>query len=161
MKGVVYILTSIETGMGYVGSTINLAHRLCLHRNEKYNSCTSKLLGPFEHMILEEFIDEDIADEDEFKFKLELVERKWQDLYWGNIVNKLRARVTQEERIVKDKECKSKYHAENSDKINEKLVCECGKIYTYKHKSRHIKTKNHQEYLTNLPPPPQSIPDTQ
>ena len=52
MKGVVYLLTSIETGMGYVGSTQNLEDRLSRHRREQSNSCRSKLLGPFEHIIL-------------------------------------------------------------------------------------------------------------
>jgi predicted GIY-YIG superfamily endonuclease len=103
MIGVVYLLTSIETGMGYIGSTINLTQRLRNHRRKKYNSCRSKMLGRFTCLILEEFIDDDITDEDEFKFKLELVERKWQDLYWGYLVNKKRSQITREEEIEKKK----------------------------------------------------------
>ena len=221
MKGVVYLLTSIETGMGYVGSTINLTQRLWRHRSEKYNNCTSKLLGRFTHLILEEVIDDNITDEDKFILKLALVERAWQDLYWDNLVNDKRSRVTYEE----SKENKSQYYINNIENIKEKniqyykdnqehceeikkiyylknrnetleykksyynnnkerlnkistdyytnnkdkvsewqkanIICECGKSYTQSNKSRHIKTKNHQEYLTNRPPLQQSTPDTQ
>lgn len=180
MKGVVYLLTSIETGLGYVGSTINLKSRLSMHRVEN-NDCRSKLLGPFEHMILEEYIDDDITDKDEFLLKLELVERKWQDLYWGNLVNHKRSQITREEKLEKHKECvakwtakhseqikeyKAKCYAEHSEQIkernakwraehseqikeknSEKFNCDCGGKFTHKHKSQHIKTKKHQEYI--------------
>ena len=174
MKGQVYLLTSIETGMGYVGSTINLDERLRLHRNEKYNACKSKLLGRFTYLILEEYVDDNTTDKDEFLIKLELVERKWQDLYWGNLVNKYRSRVTRKERLEQNKEyfakypeyrakyqalhseqikeCKAKYRAEHSEQLNEKFNCECGGKFTQSNKSIHFKTKKHQEYIaTNLP----------
>ena len=170
MKGQVYLLTSIETGMGYVGSTINLVHRLCVHRNEKYNNCRSKLLGRFTHLILEEVIDDDITDKDEFLILLGLLERKWQDFYWGYLVNKKRSQVTQEEHSEQIKENMAKYYAEHSEYFkeystksheehSEKFNCECGGKYIHYHKSRHFKSKKHQNYL-NLPPP-QSTPDTQ
>ena len=119
MKGVVYLLTSIETGKGYVGSTINLKDRLWKHRNEKRNNCRSKLLGRFTHLILEEYIDDDITDKKEFKLKLELVERKWQDFYKGYLVNRKRSQVTRKERIEKHKELSAKYRAEKPEKIKE------------------------------------------
>tara|TARA_R110000868_G_scaffold305462_3_gene566482 strand:+ start:1136 stop:1711 length:576 start_codon:yes stop_codon:yes gene_type:complete len=191
MIGVVYLLTSIETGKGYVGSTINLTKRLSKHRSEKSNSCRSKLLGPFEHIILEEFIDDNITDKDEFLLKLEWVERKWQDLYLGNIVNEQRSQVTSEERIEKKRECctkwreehseqikeygakyyaehseknkkySAKYYAEHTEKLTEKFNCECGGKYTHQHKSHHIKSTKHQDYIAANLPGPQSIPDTQ
>ena len=204
MKGQVYLLTSIETGMGYVGSTINLEKRLRLHKDEKYNNCRSKLLGRFTCLILEEVIDDDVADEDEFLIKLEWVERKWQDFYKGNLVNKKRTQVTQEENKEYDakwreenpeyhkeynakyraehseqikeydavyraehseqiKEYKKRYRAEHpetfkeyyathSEKLKEKFDCECGGKFTHTHKSRHFKTKKHQEYIKSLSP---------
>ena len=177
MKGVVYLLTSIDTGKGYVGSTINLKDRLCRHRSEKRNNCTSKLLGPFECMILEEYIDDEITDKKEFKKQLRWLERNYQDLYKDDIVNEMRSQVTREEKkeahkIINDKyyaenpeyykkksakyqaehfeqhkESCAKYRAEHSEEIKEKFNCECGGKYTYNNKSRHLKTKMHQEYI--------------
>ena len=48
------------------------------------------------------------------------------------------------------------YREQNQDKIKENnkkqmelppILCECGKYYTYKHKSRHLKSKTHQESI--------------
>ena len=33
------------------------------------------------------------------------------------------------------------------EKCKQKYLCECGSYYTYSHKSRHLKTKKHQEYI--------------
>ena len=118
MKGVIYLLTSIETGRGYIGSSINLEQRLRNHKN-KSETTRSKLLGPFTHMILDEVIDDDITDKDEFKVKLELVERKWQDLYWGNLVNVNRVQVTPEEIIDRFKKWNEKYKLENIEEKKE------------------------------------------
>jgi predicted GIY-YIG superfamily endonuclease len=162
MKGQVYLLTSIETGLGYIGSSINLTRRLREHRSKKKNDCTSKLLGPFEYMILEEYIDDDITYKKEFKKQLTWLERNYQDLYKEDIVNKMRAQVNREEGLEKNKEysakykiehreeikeLNAKYQAEHSEKINEKFICECGGKFTHKHKARHFKTKKHKEYI--------------
>ena len=49
------------------------------------------------------------------------------------------------------KEYFKKHRENNKDKIKaragEALQCECGVIYTRQHKSRHFRTKHHQEYL--------------
>ena len=43
------------------------------------------------------------------------------------------------------------YYSENKNKINErqnkKFDCDCGGKYTYAHKSQHLKSKKHQNYL--------------
>ena len=55
----------------------------------------------------------------------------------------------------KDKilEKKKQYRIDNKDKINEKkkekFTCECGSKYTKCHKSRHLKTKKHLQYIQN------------
>lgn len=45
-------------------------------------------------------------------------------------------------------------YEKNKDKINEKkrekFNCECGSSYTYNHKSEHMKTKKHLNYINNL-----------
>ena len=38
----------------------------------------------------------------------------------------------------------------NKDKLNEKFDCECGGKYLYSHKSAHIKTAKHQNFLQSL-----------
>ena len=40
-----------------------------------------------------------------------------------------------------------KNYENNRDKILEKFDCECGGKYVYSHKSRHFKTKKHQNYI--------------
>ena len=49
----------------------------------------------------------------------------------------------------KDKilEYKQKYREENKEKLNEKFDCECGGKYTRCHKSKHFKTKKHQDHF--------------
>ena len=42
------------------------------------------------------------------------------------------------------------YYITNKDKINEKFDCECGGKYTHTHKSRHIKTTIHLNFLESL-----------
>jgi len=52
----------------------------------------------------------------------------------------------------KDKilEKQKKYSEENKDKIKEKINCECGGCFRKNGKSRHIKTKLHQDYITSV-----------
>ena len=42
---------------------------------------------------------------------------------------------------------KKKYRENNKNKINEKLTCECGSIYSRSHKSHHYKTNKHLEFI--------------
>lgn len=42
------------------------------------------------------------------------------------------------------------YIEKNKEKRREKFNCECGGKYTYTHKSRHIKTKRHQNFIKNM-----------
>jgi hypothetical protein len=56
-------------------------------------------------------------------------------------------RIEHKEKI---KEKNKEYRIENKEKIDEKITCECGSTYIKRHKCRHIKTKKHQDYITNL-----------
>jgi len=49
--------------------------------------------------------------------------------------------------IEKIKEQKAEYRAENKEKISKKFNCPCGGKYTHNQKSRHLKTKQHQNWL--------------
>ncbi len=44
-------------------------------------------------------------------------------------------------------EQKKEYRAQNRERLYEKHTCPCGGRYTNQHKTRHIKTLKHQEYL--------------
>jgi hypothetical protein len=48
-----------------------------------------------------------------------------------------------EEKILYDK---NRYES-MKEKLNEKCICKCGKKYTLQNKTRHEKTKKHQQYL--------------
>ena len=47
----------------------------------------------------------------------------------------------------KVKETGKKYREVNKDKINEKITCICGSTYTKRCKTRHEKTKKHQNFI--------------
>ena len=42
------------------------------------------------------------------------------------------------------------YYETNKEKLKEKFDCECGGKYTHNHKSHHLKTTKHQNYLETL-----------
>jgi len=44
----------------------------------------------------------------------------------------------------------AEYRQQNREKLTEKFDCACGGKYTYESKSKHSKTKRHQDYLANL-----------
>ena len=48
------------------------------------------------------------------------------------------------------KDYMKEYYDEYKDKINEKIECECGGKYTFCHKSRHLKSKKHLDYLYKI-----------
>jgi hypothetical protein len=50
-----------------------------------------------------------------------------------------------EQKSEKDKE----YREKNKDKFNQKINCICGGTYSYSHKSTHLKTKLHQNFINN------------
>ena len=49
------------------------------------------------------------------------------------------------------KEYSKQYYEMNKEKLFQKIECECGSTYIYKHKSRHIKTQKHLSNINILP----------
>jgi hypothetical protein len=45
---------------------------------------------------------------------------------------------------------RKQYYKDNYDKINAKSNCECGGKFTYRGKTRHIKSPKHQNYLKSI-----------
>ena len=39
------------------------------------------------------------------------------------------------------------YYESNKNKLSEKMICACGGMHTLTNKSRHEKTKKHQQYI--------------
>ena len=52
-----------------------------------------------------------------------------------------------EENADRLKEWVKKYREKNADKIKKKHSCECGGIYLWSNKARHIKSKKHQKFI--------------
>jgi len=71
-----------------------------------------------------------------------------------NIENKDQIKEHKKEYYIENKEKIKEYQKENKEKIKEyyieKITCECGSVHTRGGKSQHIKTKKHQDYITNL-----------
>ena len=112
MSYCVYILEDCN-GNGYIGSTTNLKKRLISHKYHKSNNCKSKLLAqPFNHLVLEEYEDEDnMLVGEQFYIKL------YKSLYGDKLLNKAIPLRT-------DKE----YTIDNQDKIREKYIKNRDKI---------------------------------
>ena len=81
-----------------------------------------------------------------------LVEKNKQYYYENkdkiNEKNKIYREKIKEIKIEKDKE----YREKNKDIIHQKFNCLCGGTYIYSHKSTHLKTKLHQNFVNNLDP---------
>ena len=43
------------------------------------------------------------------------------------------------------------YRENNKDKLNSKLSCECGSVYSYTNKNKHMKTIAHLKYMDKKP----------
>lgn len=161
----------------YVGHTTNFVKRKCCHKslcnneNDKwYNLYVYKFIREngnwdnWEMIMVEQFACSN------------LLEATKRERYWIEQLNADLNRViptrTKEEYYEQNKEIifekqkeykeqnketiskiNKKYYEANKDKIREKnktkIECECGGCYTYPSKSRHFKSKKHQEYLLN------------
>jgi hypothetical protein len=161
--GRIYVIKSKQTDKVYVGSTVEtLNRRFSGHKSDK--RCTSREIlkyGDAEIELLECYECED--DED-----LELREAYYIREYKKNnlCVNKKIPRRTKKEWYEDNKETFLEYAKEyreenkeaiveyhkkryekNKEKLNQKFNCECGGKYTHANKSKHLKSKKHQEYL--------------
>ncbi len=69
-----------------------------------------------------------------------------------NEINKTKILETKKEYRINHKEEIAAYdkqrYDEKTNHINEKLICECGRTYSRQHKAAHIKTKIHQQLMS-------------
>ena len=166
MIATIYKLTD-DNGLVYYGSTIReLRERLYGHKHYN-NDCFSKFMNS-DTMVIES-LEQYYFDEDTYNKKF-VLQREAYYIRNNKCINKVvpdrtpkesdkEYRLKNKEKIdekskeyreknkekiaVKDKE----YYEKNKEKLNEKIDCECGGKYTYCHKSRHMKTQKHINYI--------------
>ena len=156
-NGKIYKIVCNVSGLIYIGSTTKktLAMRLSGHRSA-YKAYLDKLeraayITSFQVLEKEDY-SIILIENYPCNNKDELRARERFYIESINCVNKaIPGRGKLESRMVchyNNKEKNNKqaldYYYKNKDKLNEILLCECGKSYTKGHKNRHEKTKFHQ-----------------
>jgi len=168
MIGRVYKIASEKCGLVYIGSTFSsLSVRLARHYSSmkrwlagKFNNCASHQILEYDDAKIELIEELEVADRNELRRH----EGRYQQTM--ECVNKKIAGRTQQEYREENKEeiiahkkkyyeenkeeiiaNVKKYREENKEEINAKHTCECGGKYTQHHKSSHMKTKKHQDYI--------------
>jgi hypothetical protein len=172
--GKIYKIVCLTTGKNYIGSTSEptLARRLAKHisnykqylkGNFNYISSFQILEGNnYEILLIDSF---PCNNRDELHSR----ERHWTNqiecvnmIKNQGIINELGKETYQnlynKEYRENNKETirtqKKQYREDNKEKIKAKKslksVCQCGSHYTDSHKSRHLRTLNHQDYINSL-----------
>ena len=129
----------------YIGSTCKtLKYRLSKHE------CDYKrfLKGIFNNVTSFDILKNDnykieLLENCNIKTKQELLSRERYFIENNECVNKVIPGRSHKESV-------KAYNDTNKDEINEKFDCECGGKYTHAHKSRHIKSTIHLNYLETL-----------
>jgi len=169
--GRVYKIVSSKGNQIYIGSTIKtLRRRFQLHKKD--TSSSNILFDKYgvDNCRIELIKEYEVCDE----LHLQVYEQLWINKYKDKVVNKLssfcikklymkqykkkyrennREEIREKDKKYRDdhkeeiREKQKKHYENNRDKILEKFDCECGGKYVYSHKSRHFKTKKHQDYI--------------
>ena len=148
----IYKIVCNITGKVYVGATTEptLARRLVGHKNHynRYLKGKTRYITSIEILKNENYYIELICNIPcNTKDELNAIEGKY--IRELNCVNKfIPDRTKKEYRNVNADKIK-KYREDNSDKRKQKINCECGGKFTHQHKSDHLKTKKHQQFLNN------------
>lgn len=159
-NGKIYkIITNCDANLVYYGSTCSaLSQRLAEHRrnyshymNDKYHYVTS-----FE-LIKQVHYDIILVETVVSSTKEELHARERYYIENNECVNKYIPGRTKKEHYEANKDdiamYKKDYHEANKDAIhkhkNQQNKCECGCIYTFSHRSRHMKSIKHTTYIKN------------
>jgi hypothetical protein len=169
--GFIYKISSPSTDSVYIGSTTKtIKQRLKKHKNDykaylnnKYHYVTSFEIVKYDDCIIE------LLEQFDFEDKNELFGREG---YYVKLdkkaINKVIPNRTPKEYRFDNKEHINEkykqyydankeqikhYQLDNKEQIkeykNEKHNCNCGSSYTNHDKARHLRTKKHQQYITN------------
>jgi len=151
-NGKIYKIQSIIGNCVYYGSTTkkNLSdrfsgHKYCYKRNQKaYTS--SKVLQYDDAKII-------LVEAYPCNNKSELTSRECYYIKNNECVNKQipgrtdkQYRIDNKEKILKRSK---QYRKDHKHIIYRQCICECGIVYTYQHKSRHLKSEYHINKITN------------
>ena len=177
-NGQIYTIRSHQTPLFYIGSTCSpLAKRLYEHRrdykcwtkNNEYSYFSSYEIIKYEDHYIE------LLEEYPCETKKQLNKREGQIIrfYNDNCVNKAipcrtRAEYYQDNKIKMDEQNKQYYESHKEEitqyikeyyqqhklilnqKAKEHYDCECGGKYIYANKQRHLNSKKHKNYLSNV-----------
>ena len=147
MLGVIY---TIKTANGlYVGSTINFKNRCDNHRDElnlrRYDNILYKnILSNNGIYKIEIYCNVNCRDRRQLKF----FEEQYRIILHANL-NSYRAFITEDEKRASSKLAQNNFKSKNPTYYDKHYVCECGGKYSYKHKSRHMKTQKHINFINN------------
>ena len=147
----------------YVGSTTNLSKRRYLH-NSVCNNCDSKDYNLIVYKFIREhgnFDNWEVVKLEDYPCEsyeeLTRRERHWFEQLCATLNKQVPSRTDREykqDNRNKLQEYDRQYRKKNRETINEKhnkqIDCECGGHYAVKNKTRHFKTKKHQNYLKTL-----------
>ena len=153
--GKIYKLTSSETTDIYIGSTTKpLCKRLQKHKcdykgyregRDDFHYVTSFDLVKYVNCTIEIIKEYPCDNKHELEREEGMYQRKMK------CVNMRIAGRTDKEYRDDNKELRNEnqkiYYKNNLEKYKKKSICECGGKYSYHHKSRHEKSKTHQDYI--------------
>ena len=146
MIGRVYKITTEKGGLVYIGSTIRtLEHRFSRHQTSRRRWLAGRHHNGESYQLLEyDDVKIELIEELEVADRNELEKREGHYQRTMECVNKRIAGRDKKEYILAHKEEKKQY-----DKLRMKIIftCECGSVVSHAHKSDHIKTKKHQDYI--------------
>ena len=132
----IYRLTDGEKD--YYGQTETPDRRLSEHKNTSC-PCLSRLLdkSKIKLHIIHRLYNKKEADETEAFYQLN----------FPCVNNNITGKATRQFYYEKYKDKQKK---QNKEKNNKRFNCECGGKYTHTNKSRHIKSKKHQDYINQI-----------
>jgi hypothetical protein len=140
-KTIIYKLCCKDTSINdiYIGSTCNFRARKAEHKyrlNKNNNRKVYQFIrdnGGWDNWDMVMIQQESVEN----KLQKEKLEREYID----ELKPTLNSSIPTRTRLERDRE--------NKDYLNKKYDCECGGKYTTIHKSRHIKSKKHQDYINS------------
>ena len=160
LNGKIYCIRNRQTDDTYIGSTTQaLSKRMTWHKEaskkkqKKHYKLYQKMneIG-FENFYIELVEEHPCDNVEQLRRREGEIMRQYQSGLNSKIAGRTETgwREDNEEHL---KEHTKKYREENKEALNKwkttKVQCECGGKYTLSHKTRHFKSKKHQNYLNN------------
>tara|TARA_R110002126_G_C10133603_1_gene469804 strand:+ start:77 stop:556 length:480 start_codon:yes stop_codon:yes gene_type:complete len=154
-KGKIYKIISNNTDKVYYGSTVSLLCRRKAQHNYDFKNNLNFL--SCREIINNEHWDLVLVEDYPCEKKEQLLMRERYYIENNDCINKTNPIISKEERKIYE----NKYNKKNREKQkakqhiyypkrNEKITCECGSVISRTHKSRHLKSLKHNDYLNKV-----------